>query len=74
MCWAQHFTLDIPLLPLHCTPQSSGLSPSQRADWPHIYSTQPRSVRRRADVARRGPGEKYFNKLATLDLIDFNFE
>ena len=37
MCWAQHFTLDIPLMPLHCTPQNPDLSPGQRADWPHIY-------------------------------------
>ena len=74
MCWAQHFTLDIPLMPLHCTPQNPDLSPGQRADWPHIY----RRTASLCDGGRiygdAGVGEKYFNKLATLDLIDFHFE
>ena len=50
---------------VHCTPQN----PGQR-DWPHIYRQR---LRERIWEAGAGAG-KYFNKLATLDLIDFHFE
>ena len=40
----------------------------------HIFTgTQPRSVKE-GGYGEAGVGEKYFNKLATLDLIDFHFE
>ena len=86
MCWAQHFTLDIPPVPLHSGAHRvqakeriaqifTGTQPGPPSHLPPLRS---KYLEVRGRILRPGEageaGEEYFNKLATLDLVDFHFK